>query len=131
MPSTPSTHHALVINAEQKGWEVKEQALPKFDDLLVRVHAVALNPTDWKHLGVNKPGYSSGSDFAGIVEKGTGEFKEGDKVAGFTRGGYLQRDNGAFAGTRTSIFFNFKKFKLRVGIYRLYSCATANCVAHP
>jgi NADPH:quinone reductase-like Zn-dependent oxidoreductase len=97
MSSIPSTHRALVFNAEQTGWVVKEQALPKFDDLLIRVHAVALNPADWKHLGVNKPGSSSGSDFAGVVAKGAGEFKEGDRVAGFTRGGYLQHDNGAFA----------------------------------
>ena len=56
------------------------------------------NPTDWKHLAFNKPGYSSGSDFAGVVVKGAGDFKEGDRVAGFTRGGALQQDNGAFAG---------------------------------
>jgi NADPH:quinone reductase-like Zn-dependent oxidoreductase len=98
MSSIPSTHRALVVNTEQKGWELKEQPLPKFDDLLVKVHAVALNPTDWKHLGINKPGYSSGSDFAGVVAKGAGEFKDADRVAGFVRGGYLQYDNGAFAG---------------------------------
>ncbi|KIM83817.1 hypothetical protein PILCRDRAFT_87807 [Piloderma croceum F 1598] len=97
MSAIPSTHRALVVNADQNGWEVKEHALPKFDDLLVRVHAVALNPTDWKHLAFNKPGYSSGSDFAGVVVKGAGDFKEGDRVAGFTRGGALQQDNGAFA----------------------------------
>jgi NADPH:quinone reductase-like Zn-dependent oxidoreductase len=107
MPFIPSTHRALVISAEQKGWEVKEQPLPKFDDLLVRVHAVALNPTDWKHLGVNKPGYSSGSDFAGVVATSAGEFKEGDQVAGFTRGGYLQQDNGAFAGNISSALTGF------------------------
>lgn len=99
MSSIPSTHRALVINAEQSGWEVKEQALPVHDDLLVRVHAAALNPTDWKHLKQNKAGYSSGSDFAGVVAKGSGDFKPGDRVAGFTRGGNLQHDNGAFAGT--------------------------------
>jgi NADPH:quinone reductase-like Zn-dependent oxidoreductase len=102
--SIPSAHRALVINADQTGWEVKQQALPKFDDLLVRVHAVALNPTDWKHLAYNKPGWSSGSDFAGVVVKGAGEFKEGDRVAGFTRGGYLQHDNGAFAGNFKSLY---------------------------
>lgn len=96
--SIPSTHRALVVNAEQSGFEVKEQALPKYDDLLVKVHAVALNPTDWKHVALNKPGYSSGSDFAGVVVKGNGNFKEGDRVAGFTRGGALHHDNGAFAG---------------------------------
>ena len=40
MSSIPSIHHALVVNAEQTEWEVKEQALFKFDYLLVRVHAV-------------------------------------------------------------------------------------------
>ena len=107
MSAIPLTHRALVVNADQKGWEVKEQALPKFDDLLVRVHAVALNPTDWKHLAFNKPGYSSGSDFAGVVVKGAGDFKEGDRVAGFTRGGTLQQDNGAFAGNIIIAFTDF------------------------
>jgi NADPH:quinone reductase-like Zn-dependent oxidoreductase len=107
MSSIPSTHRALVVNAEQKGWEVKEQALPTFDDLLVRVHAVALNPTDWKHLRFNKPGYSSGSDFAGVVAKDAGDFKAGDRVAGFTRGGHLQHDNGAFAGNIISVSTDF------------------------
>jgi len=99
MTSIPLTHRALVVNAEQDGWEVKEQALPKYDDLqvLVRVHAVGLNPTDWKHVSVNKPGSSGGSDFAGVVAKDAGEFKAGDRVVGFTRGGFLQQDNGAFA----------------------------------
>jgi NADPH:quinone reductase-like Zn-dependent oxidoreductase len=97
MSSLPSTHRALVVNADQKGWEVKEQALPHYDDVLVRVKAVALNPTDWKHLGAIKPGGSVGSDFGGVVSHGAGEFKAGDRVAGFTRGGYLQHDNGAFA----------------------------------
>jgi hypothetical protein len=98
MSSLPSTHRALVVNADQKGWEVKEQVLPHYNDVLVRVHAVALNPTDWKHLGAIKAGGSVGSDFGGIVSRGAGEYKEGDRVAGFTRGGYLQYDNGAFAG---------------------------------
>jgi len=61
------------------------------------VHAVALNPTDWKHLRAIKPGGSVGSDFGGVVSQGAGDFKPGDRVAGFTRGGYLQHDNGAFA----------------------------------
>ena len=94
----PTTHRALVVDAAQKGWEVKEQPLPRYDDVLVRVHAVALNPTDWKHLGAIKPGGSVGSDFGGVVSRGAGGFKAGDRVAGFTRGGYLQYDNGAFAG---------------------------------
>lgn len=98
MASIASTHRALVVNAANQGWELKEKALPKVTDLLVRVHAVALNPTDWKHVTHLKPGTSTGSDFAGVVAKDHGDFKAGDRVAGFTRGGALQEDNGAFAG---------------------------------
>lgn len=104
MTNIPSTHRALVLNAQQSGWEVKEQPLPEYSDLLVRVHAVGLNPTDWMHLAFNKPGYASGSDFAGVIAKGAGEFKEGERVMGWTRGGYLQQDNGAFAGDIASTF---------------------------
>lgn len=103
MSQIPSTHRALVINGDNSGWEVKEQAIPAYDDLLVKVHAVGLNPTDWKHCYFKqiKPGTSTGSDFAGIVvaAKGSTHYKVGDRVAGFTRGGFLQQDNGAFAGT--------------------------------
>ena len=100
-PEIPSTHQALIVTAD-KGYEVKEQALPAYDDLLVKVHATALNPTDWKHVhfGGLKPGTSTGSDFAGVVvaAKGSQQYKIGDRVAGFTRGGFLHQDNGAFAG---------------------------------
>lgn len=103
MSQIPSTHRALVINGDNSGWEVKEQAIPAYDDLLVKVYAVGLNPTDWKHCYFKqiKPGTSTGSDFAGIVvaAKGSTHYKVGDRVAGFTRGGFLQQDNGAFAGT--------------------------------
>ncbi|KAF7973200.1 hypothetical protein HWV62_15783 [Athelia sp. TMB] len=99
-PQIPSAHQALIVTAD-KGFEVKEQALPAYDDLLVKVHAAALNPTDWKHVhfGLIKPGTSTGSDFAGVVvaAKGSQQYKVGDRVAGFTRGGFLHQDNGAFA----------------------------------
>ncbi|KZP24623.1 GroES-like protein [Athelia psychrophila] len=97
----PSTHRALVVDSSQSGWEVKEQALPAYVDLLVKVHAAALNPTDWKHVHGKqlKSGSSTGSDFAGVVAaaKGRTSYKAGDRVAGFTRGGFLHQDNGAFA----------------------------------
>lgn len=104
MSQIPSTHRALVVdNASESGLEVKEQAIPAYDDLLVKVHAVGLNPSDWKHCHwkLLKPGNSSGSDFAGVIvaAKGSTQYKVGDRVAGFTRGGFLPQDNGAFAGT--------------------------------
>ncbi|KDQ18861.1 hypothetical protein BOTBODRAFT_126684 [Botryobasidium botryosum FD-172 SS1] len=101
--SIPNTHHALVV-VEQGKAAVREKALPKVssDKILIKVKAVALNPTDWKHIDfVLKPGASTGSDFAGdIVQIGADAegkgFRVGDAVAGFTRGGAIDPDNGAF-----------------------------------
>jgi len=101
--SLPATHKALVV-VEPGKVTVKEQPLPKYgdDELLVKVKAVALNPTDWKHIdNLLKPGQSIGCDFAGDVaavgsnaqSKG---FSVGDPVAGFVRGGFVVSDNGAF-----------------------------------
>jgi hypothetical protein len=47
--SLPSKHHALVVIAKGKV-AVQEKNIPTFsdDEILVRVKAVALNPTDWK-----------------------------------------------------------------------------------
>lgn len=72
--------------------------------LLVEVKAVALNPTDWKHIDFanEKSGVLSGCDFSGVVaETGTGYskyWKIGDRVCGFAHGGNkLQEEDGAFA----------------------------------
>lgn len=78
--------------------------LPKLrpDYLLVKVHAVALNPTDWKHIkGIPTAGATVGCDFAGTVvsigDKVTKSFKPGDRVAGFTHGvNAVQPEDGAF-----------------------------------
>jgi len=47
--SLPSQHRALIV-VEKGKVAVQEQPLPRFSDeeILVRVRAVALNPTDWK-----------------------------------------------------------------------------------
>lgn len=57
------------------------------DYILVDVVAVALNPTDWKHIDfVCENGERSGCDFAGTVRSigkaVTKDFKVGDRVAG-------------------------------------------------
>ncbi|KAF8311483.1 GroES-like protein, partial [Clavulina sp. PMI_390] len=74
-------------------------------ELIINVKAVTLNPTDWKHLegraGTLPPETSLGSDFAGdVVEVGSEAaskgFKVGDAVAGFTRGGAIDNNNGSF-----------------------------------
>lgn len=71
------------------------------DEILVKVHAVALNPTDYKHIdAISPPGCIIGCDYAGeVVEVGTnaaGSWSVGNRVAGAVHGG-LYADRGAFA----------------------------------
>ncbi|AQZ60239.1 Bifunctional protein: zinc-containing alcohol dehydrogenase; quinone oxidoreductase (NADPH:quinone reductase); Similar to arginate lyase [[Actinomadura] parvosata subsp. kistnae] len=73
---------------------LKEIRLPKpeagLSELLVRVHAAGLNPTDWKHRGVpglflGEPPFVLGWDVSGVVEAtgpGVTLFKPGDEVFG-------------------------------------------------
>lgn len=76
---------------------------PRPGYVLVDVKAVALNPTDWKHVdAINTKGAVSGCDYAGVVaETGTGystPWKVGDRICGFVHGGNkLQLEDGAFA----------------------------------
>jgi NADPH:quinone reductase-like Zn-dependent oxidoreductase len=79
--------------------------LPKLADdrILVRVTAVGLNPTDWKHLEFMPVfGLRSGCDYAGVVEdvgpKVTKAFNKGDRITGVTHGSNMSNlADGAFA----------------------------------
>ncbi|EPS29490.1 hypothetical protein PDE_04440 [Penicillium oxalicum 114-2] len=79
--------------------------LPKIpnDYILVKTKAVALNPTDWKHVyHEDCTGCVVGCDYAGVVECVGSEvqksWKKGDRVAGFTHGcNPMQPEGGAFA----------------------------------
>lgn len=70
------------------------------NQILVRVKAVTLNPTDHKHIdALSPPGSIVGCDFAGqVVEVGAdvSSWKAGDRAAGFVHGGLFQ-DRGSFA----------------------------------
>ncbi|KAF8311462.1 GroES-like protein [Clavulina sp. PMI_390] len=127
------TQRALVIAATGKTKIITSKAYPRVspNEVIIKVKAVTLNPTDWMHLdaymGPLAPDTSLGSDFAGdVVELGAEAqnkarcwltfvlnisciltynsnmdvifqgFKVGDGVAGFTRGGALDKDNGSF-----------------------------------
>lgn len=99
---------AIVMDGEPgKASLVTDRPLPKLRPgyLLVNVKAVALNPTDWKHMKrMNVKGLLSGCDYAGIVaEIGTGytkQWKVGDRICGLVHGGNdLQPEDGAFAET--------------------------------
>lgn len=86
-----------------KGAVVRDVAIPTLssNQILVKVHAVALNPTDVKHIDVISPPHSIiGNDYAGVVtqvgEEASKTWKVGDRAAGAVHGG-LYRDRGAFA----------------------------------
>ncbi|KAI0796322.1 GroES-like protein [Irpex lacteus] len=101
MSSVPSAARALVLQGAGKT-AVVNAPIPAIDEneILVKVIAVALNPTDWKHIDdLGKPGSIAGCDFSGYVARiGTKvtNVAVGDHVAGFTHGG-MYTDRGAFA----------------------------------
>ncbi|GII42098.1 NADP-dependent oxidoreductase [Planotetraspora phitsanulokensis] len=78
-----------------------ERPSPGPTEVLVRVHAAGLNPTDWKHRAtgglLGKPPFVLGWDVSGVVESvglGTTLYKPGDEVFGMLRYPY---GHGAFA----------------------------------
>ncbi|CZR68298.1 probable ToxD-like zinc binding oxidoreductase [Phialocephala subalpina] len=85
-----------------QGCQVKRIPLPKISEqeILVKVHAAALNPIDYKSIDLLAPRESViGCDYAGqVVEVGknaAGNWKVGDRVAGFVHGGHYS-DRGSF-----------------------------------
>ncbi|KAL1745027.1 chaperonin 10-like protein [Schizophyllum fasciatum] len=110
MSALPETIKALQVLPDRKGvevvtipWAAQEKVKNLADDeIVVRVRAVGLNPTDWKHaLGQwGTPGTILGCDAAGdVVKVGSAvkHLKVGDRAAGFNFGGSWQKDNGAYA----------------------------------
>lgn len=95
--------------------------------MIIKLVAFAVNPTDWKHIeyGLSNAGAISGSDVSGIVEDVGGDvtgFKVGDYVSSFMRGA-ISKDRGAFAeyaviDPQTTIKYDKSSFevgKLTVG----------------
>ncbi|KAF2673102.1 GroES-like protein [Microthyrium microscopicum] len=71
------------------------------DYVTVRTKAVALNPTDWKHINFVDTVCTIGCDFAGVIEEVgsavTKPWKKGDRVFGFVHGGnVVHPEDGAF-----------------------------------
>lgn len=92
-----------VVASEGHTATIQDRPLPqltKEGEVLVKVEAVAINPTDWKHVKmISQPGAQIGCDFAGVVvgTKGdTASISMGDRVAGFVHGGKYE-DRGSFA----------------------------------
>ncbi|KDN36241.1 hypothetical protein RSAG8_11004, partial [Rhizoctonia solani AG-8 WAC10335] len=101
MASIPETMKALVIQ-EDKTVQLEDVSVPTLDanEVLVQVHSVAQNPTDWKHAENAPHGNIIGCDFSGTVVKlgsdSITRVKVGDTVSGFVHGGNY-KDRGAFA----------------------------------
>lgn len=100
-----ATQKAIIVQAPKQARVVTDRPVPKLRPgyLLVKVSAVALNPTDWKHIDfLAPPGALIGCDYAGVIEEtGIGYSKrwnKGDRLCGFCHGGdETQLENGAFA----------------------------------
>ena len=83
---------AIVVVAERQA-AVQEVPLPQLHDdwVLVKVKAVAINPTDWKHVawGATDVGCRVGCDYAGVVEEvgsKVAKFVKGDRITGWIHG---------------------------------------------
>lgn len=100
-----ATQKAVVVRAPKQAAVVTDRPPPKLRSgyLLVKVSAVALNPTDWKRIDLAGPaGALSGCDYAGVVEETglgyTKDWKKGDRICGLCHGcDQTQLENGAFA----------------------------------
>ncbi|KAJ0168676.1 Lovastatin diketide synthase LovF [Colletotrichum tanaceti] len=108
-PSKPLPDEMKAVIIQGRGQAaITTSALPKLRDgyLLVKVAAVAVNPSDWKHVDfmwVGDPtGTRPGLEYAGVVvDVGPGvdkDFKAGDRVFGIINGSNVrQKEDGAFA----------------------------------
>ncbi|OQE21668.1 hypothetical protein PENSTE_c011G03418 [Penicillium steckii] len=100
-----ATQSAIVVQEPGRAVLRQDAAIPELPEnyILVKTKAVALNPTDWRHIDyVACNGATVGCDYAGIVEEVGAmvakSFKKGDRVAGFVHGSNAARLNGgAFA----------------------------------
>ncbi|KAH8602743.1 alcohol dehydrogenase class-3 [Bisporella sp. PMI_857] len=102
-------NRAIVVEERGKAG-IAEVPVPKLRDdyINIEVKAVALNPTDWKHIKYVSPKNARiGCDYSGIVEEVgsavTKDFKKGDRIAGFVHGGNpINLEDGGFGNYITA-----------------------------
>lgn len=100
-----SVQKAIQVEGPGKAQLVNNRPIPRLRDdyILVKTAAVALNPTDWKHIyRMPTPGALAGCDYSGVVEEvGKGvkkAFKKGDRICGFAHGSNnSELEDGTFA----------------------------------
>lgn len=88
-----ASFNAVVLVDDGKTAAVRSIPFPQIrpDWVLVKVKAVAINPSDWKHVfsGTVNVGCRVGLDYAGIVEEvgiNVTRFQKGDRIAGGVHG---------------------------------------------
>lgn len=91
----PKEMQCIIIRGRGQA-EITTSALPTLRDgyILVKTTAVAINPSDWKHIDFmwvgNPTGTRPGLEYAGVVvDVGSGvdkDFKVGDRVFGIVNG---------------------------------------------
>jgi NADPH:quinone reductase-like Zn-dependent oxidoreductase len=96
--------NALVLDVEAETASITSVNIPTPGpgEVLVKVHAIALNPVDslYTYNPLGKTGRIVGSDFAGTVHQSdsASHFQHGQRVAGFLQGACSRNDRpGAFA----------------------------------
>lgn len=94
MPSIPTTMDALVLTPSTKSVVLTmiPTPAPAAGQVLVRVHAIALNPIDNLYVlaPIAETNRVIGTDFAGVIVAlgdGVQGRKVGERVSGFTQGG--------------------------------------------
>lgn len=100
-----STMKALVIDGKHARLDTGRRIPELRDDcILVRPMAIALNPTDWKHVayGRAKDNCIIGCDYAGVVEAVgkavTKSWRPGDRICGCGHGSnHVNANDGVFA----------------------------------
>ncbi|RAH65910.1 zinc-binding alcohol dehydrogenase family protein [Aspergillus aculeatinus CBS 121060] len=100
-----ATQRAVIVRERGQVALVDDLPIPSLPDdyILVKTRAVALNPTDWKHVDFEScNGAVVGCDYAGIVEAIGSQvrksWKKGERIAGFVHGCDIMRPHGgAFA----------------------------------
>lgn len=89
-----------LISDGAKSASVQDVATPTpgEGEILVKIHYIAQNPTDWKAMGAAPAGRTIGCDFAGTVsDSNNSHWRENQRVAGFVQGTTATPPRGVFA----------------------------------